>query len=58
VQYFSSVAGQNSVAEVNCLEPDLSELYANVAAHILEGEELIVKPENVRHTVGQAVAPK
>ncbi len=51
VQFSSSVAGQDSVAEVKCLEPDLSELYANVAAHILEGEDLIVKPENVRHTV-------
>ena len=70
VQYFSSVAGQDSVAEVQCLEPDRSELYANVAAHILEGEELIVRPENVRHTVaifeaayesaetGQAVTPR
>jgi predicted dehydrogenase len=75
VQYFSRVAGQDAVAEVKCLEPSLSELYANVAGHILcgrvrpPGEELIVKPENVRHTVaifeaayksaetGQAVPP-
>ena len=70
VQYFTRVAGQEMTAEVKCLEPNLAELYANVAAHILEGAELIVKPENVRHTVaifeaayqsaekGRAVKPK
>ena len=51
VQYFHNVAGQQSVTEVPCLETQLAELYQNVADHINKGAELIVKPENVRHTI-------
>ncbi len=51
VSYYHEVGGQKSVSEVACLETNLAELYQNVADHILKGEELIVKPENVRHTI-------
>ena len=69
VKYYHNVAGQQSVTDVPCLETDSSELYANVAAHINDGAELIVDPANVRHTIaifdaayesaagGEAVAP-
>jgi predicted dehydrogenase len=69
VKYYHNVAGQQSVTDVPCLETDSSELYANVAAHINDGVELIVNPANVRHTIaifdaayesaagGEAVAP-
>ncbi|MEA3404099.1 MAG: Gfo/Idh/MocA family oxidoreductase [Armatimonadota bacterium] len=70
VSLYHEIGGQASVSEVSCLEPDLSELYQNVADHIAEGEELIVKPEEARRYVaifeaayesaetGQAVTPK
>ena len=56
--------------EVPCVQTNLGELYQNVADHINEGVELIVKPEEARRYVaiyeaayasakkGQAVAPK
>ncbi len=70
VSYYHEVAGQPSVTEVPCLEPDRAELYQNVSDHINEGAKLIVKPEEARRYVaiyeaayvsaetGQAVAPK
>jgi len=70
VTCYHEVAGQPSVTEVPCLEPDRAELYQNVADHILDGAKLIVKPEEARRYVaiyeaayvsaetGQAVAPK
>ncbi|MGD9495003.1 MAG: Gfo/Idh/MocA family protein [Armatimonadota bacterium] len=70
VSLYHQVAGQPSVTEVQCIETKLAELYQNVADHINEGVELIVKPEQARRYVaiyeaayvsaqtGQAVAPK
>ncbi len=70
VKLYHEVAGQQSVTDVPCLETDQSELYTNVANHINDGVELIVKPEVVRHTIaifdaayesaktGEAVTPK
>ncbi len=70
IKYYHQVAGQQAVTDVPCLETNLAELYQNVADHINRGAELLVKPENVRHTVaifdaayesaetGQAVVPK
>jgi len=70
VKYYHTVAGQQSVTDVPCLETNLAELYQNVADHINKGVELIVKPANVRHTIsifdaayrsaetGKAVVPR
>ncbi len=70
VTWHHEVAGQPSVTEVPCIETDLSELYQNVADHINDGAELIVRPEEARRYVaifeaayesaetGRAVAPK
>ncbi|MFW6156568.1 MAG: Gfo/Idh/MocA family protein [Armatimonadota bacterium] len=70
VRWHHEVAGQKAVTEVPCFEPDRFELYQNVADHLNDGVELIVKPEETRRYVaiyeaayvsaesGEAVGPK
>ena len=70
VTWYHEVAGQQAVTEVPCLEPDRAELYQNVADHLNDGADLLVRPEEMRRYVaiyeaaylsaetGQAVEPK
>jgi len=70
VTWHHPIAGQPSVTEVPCIQTNLGELYQNVADHINDGVELIVKPEEARRYVavyeaayvsaekGKAVKPK
>jgi predicted dehydrogenase len=51
VTWYHRTAGQNAITEVPCLEPDRFELYQNVADHLNEGAELLVKPRETRRYV-------
>jgi predicted dehydrogenase len=70
VTWHHKVSGQMVTSEVPCFEPDRFELYQNIANHLNDDAELIVKPEQTRRYVsifeaayasaesGEAVEPK